>query len=126
MSSSSQTPVPSEIAAILDRAADHIDAVGWWRGELYDHRQAATRPLLQCSVCAIGAINVALHGEPTFKMRLAGEDVLDAHSVAAFVEQRLKVDDEIATWNDRPGRTQGEVTAALRETAAELRAQVTA
>lgn len=110
----------TEIAAVLDRAADHIDTVGWHRFALYDDEQSVNTPPSRCRVCVLGAINVALHGTPLFALRLAGTG-MDTHGVAAYVERRLGSDDEMATWNDMEGRTQDEVTAMLRETAAELR-----
>jgi hypothetical protein len=108
------------VADILDKAANHIDTVGWHQGELYDRYQAI-ESASECRVCMLGAINVALHGDPKFPIgrKIAGET--DAHDVAAYIERRLAVDDDMATWNDAEGRTQAEVTAALRETAAELR-----
>jgi hypothetical protein len=109
------------IADILDRAADHIDTVGWHQGEVYDPYQRPDKPTSECRVCALGAINVALHGSPQFPLGPKAEGALDAHGVAAYVERRLDYDDELATWNDMEGRTQDEVTAALREAAAELR-----
>jgi hypothetical protein len=107
----------AEIAAILDRAADHIDTVGWYQDLLFDGAQSFTTPESQCRVCALGAINVALHGTPNF---VDGEEI-GAHDVADYVDQHRGDSLELATWNDTPGRTQAEVTAALRGTAAGLR-----
>jgi hypothetical protein len=107
---------PAEIADILDKAADHIETVGWFQGGLYDMYRDPAKPPTECRVCAMGAINVALHGSPLFPPY--GDD---AHDIAEYVERRLGADAEMATWNDMPGRTQDEVTAVFRETAAELR-----
>ncbi|MFF2852600.1 hypothetical protein ACFVT5_40865 [Streptomyces sp. NPDC058001] len=108
-----------KIAEILDRAADHIESVGWFQGELYDRYTDPSRPLAACRVCALGAINVALHGSPQFPVgRTLGG--VDAHEVAEYVERGFE-NTELASWNDESGRTQDDVTAAFRGTAAELR-----
>ncbi|KAB1146754.1 hypothetical protein F7R91_14335 [Streptomyces luteolifulvus] len=109
----------AEIADALDRAADHIDTVGWLQGDLYDDYAQHGKPLAECRVCAMGALNMALHGTPMFPLNLQ-PDELTAHDVAALVEQRI-AGSELADWNDSRGRTQAEVTALLRETAADLR-----
>ena len=107
------------IADFYDRAADHIDKVGWLQNELWDVSLEAARPPSECPVCAWGALNVALHGTPRFRVdyRL-GE--LTVHDVARYVEERLR-GVELADWNDVPERTQAEVTGLFRETARELR-----
>lgn len=48
---------PRVLAAILDRAATHIETAGWWK-----HGYGADAdgvPLAQCPACAAGAVNVA-------------------------------------------------------------------
>ena len=107
------------VADALDRAADHIESVGWWQGALYDHEQAVSKPLSECAVCALGALNVALHGTPLFSMGLRSDE-LTAHDIAEYVERSLG-GVELAGWNDDPGRTQDDVTTTLRRTANELR-----
>jgi hypothetical protein len=116
------SPSPSEIADVLDRAATHIDTVGWIQGDLYDSFTNPLKPLTQCRVCAIGALNMALHGTPQFQLpHDVKPDELTAHDVAdAYLRSRIG-GGELAEWNDTPGRAQGEVTALLRETAADLR-----
>ncbi len=120
---SEQPTTITEIADILDRAADHIDTVGWYRGSLYDGEQSLGTPLARCRVCALGAINVAIHGSPVFPIGRAGEGI-GAHDVAGYVDRRRTDGAELADWNDDVARTQAEVTAALRDTAAELRGAV--
>ena len=70
-----------DIPSVLDRAADHIDRVGWHQGTLYDNSELS---LANCPVCALGAINVALHGEPTFT-----DEGPDAHDVADAVLDQI-------------------------------------
>lgn len=108
-----------QIAAALDAAADHIDKVGWFQGDLYDDYTNPLRPLTECRVCAIGALNVALYGTPRFPAAV-DRGALTAHDVADFLRSRHG-GGELAEWNDAEGRTQAEVTGLLRATAAELR-----
>ena len=108
-----------EIADALDRAADHIETVGWLQGDLYDDYTDRGQPLTKCRVCAMGALNVALHGTPLFPLGLQDDD-LTAHEVAEYVERSLN-GVELADWNDAADRTQDDVTTLLRRTAAELR-----
>lgn len=109
----------SEFADILDKAANHIDAVGWFQGALYNDFADPAKPLVTCQVCAIGAINMALHGTPQFPLTVPqGEP--GAHEVADLMRSRID-GAEVSEWNDAEGRTQAEVTALMRETAAELR-----
>lgn len=112
---------PAEIAAILDKAADHIDKVGLFQGELYEGRYSTSATsLTECRVCAIGALNVALHGTPHFGLDLAANEVT-AHDVADFYLRDRIGGVELAEWNDMPGRTQGDVTGLFRKAAADLR-----
>lgn len=108
-------PLP-EFADILDKAADHIDTVGWHQGRLYDD---AYTPLTACPVCAMGAINTALFGTPKFPLDMRRADC-ETYEVADLLRPRIG-NAELAEWNDEEGRTQDEVTALMRETAAELR-----
>ncbi|MEU8968065.1 hypothetical protein AB0D11_02110 [Streptomyces monashensis] len=107
------------IADFYDRAADHIEKVGWTQNDLWDVAAGAEKPPSECPVCAWGALNVALHGTPRFRVDYQlGE--LTSNDVAVHVEHRLG-GVELADWNDDPARTQAEVTGLFRETAAELR-----
>lgn len=108
---------PSEIADILDKAADHIDKVGLFQGDLYDSYADPDKPVTECRVCAIGALNVALHGTPCFPL---DRHETTAHDVADYVREQIN-GIELAEWNDAEGRTQGEVTALFRQAAAGLR-----
>lgn len=105
-----------ELADVLDKAADHIDTVGWWQGSLYED---ASRPVTACPVCAMGAINMALYGTPQFPLQARRENY-ETYLVADLLRPRIGYS-ELADWNDVEGRTQAEVTALMRETATELR-----
>jgi hypothetical protein len=108
-----------EIADVLDRAAAHIEKVGWLQGDLYDDYTVPRKQLTECRVCAMGALNVALHGTPIFPLDLQPHE-MTSHEIADIVRRRID-DVELADWNDAPQRSQDEVTALLRKTAAELR-----
>lgn len=105
-----------ELADVLDKAADHIDTVGWWQGSLYNDTY---KPVTARPVCAMGAINMALYGTPQFPP-LARRENYETYQVADLLKPRIG-NSELSDWNDAEGRTQAEVTALMRETAAELR-----
>lgn len=115
-------PTTTQLADVLDKAATVIETNGWHRGYLYDDEQADEgTPLNSCRVCAIGAINTAVHGTPRFP---TARGKSDTHEIAAAVERWLSLDAgrELAEWNDDLTRTQDDVVRAFRDTAAELRA----
>jgi hypothetical protein len=113
-------PSPTDVAAVLDGAAAHIDTVGWHQGRMYDSGQAdAGTPVEQCRVCAIGAVYAAIHGVPragvegpALTLAIAAENALEGH-----------LDGSVVAWNDEQGRTKDDVTTALRATAASLRGE---
>lgn len=114
-------PAADDIADLLDKAADVIDANGHCKRDLYDHKQAAggTKPA-GCRVDLIGALNVAAHGVPVYTGKSllvwrAEEALLARSEVAAIV-----------TWNDARGHGKREAVKLLRDTAASLRAGVAA
>lgn len=113
-------PNPAQIADVLDKAAAHIDAVGWYQGRLYDDAQAdAGTPLDQCRVCLLGAMYAALQDGVPRAGLIATRELTLAIAVEDALEDHL--DGPVITWNDDPNRTKDEVTAALRATATELR-----
>jgi len=112
---------PVEVAAVLDQAADHLDRVGLNKGALYDKTQAAGTVLTDCRVCAIGALNVALHGKPAAG---PGDAAFDAHVIASYVEEYLRTGAGLADWSDKRGGNKEQVVEVFRATAACLRASV--
>ena len=115
-------PTPAEVADILDKAADHIDCVGWHQGYLYDEDAAETGERLEdCPVCAMGAINGAVYGVPRYPAKERDLSVLGMHAEDAL-KRFLKVL-HVPLWNDEANRKKAEVVAALRDTAAGLRAE---
>ncbi len=81
------------VARTLLDAADYIDKHGWCQGQSWD---------LVGQVCAGWAI---YRSSQRFQ-----------HQAAAKLRNHLHIAD-IASWNDHHGRTQDEVTAALRAAA---------
>jgi hypothetical protein len=112
-------PAATDVAAVLDLAADHIETVGYCKKYLYSVRQAETGlPLDKCSVDLIGAINVAVHGTP----RHVGGDPL---TFAAEQALTARIDaPSLAAWCDYPGSGKTTALALLRDTADELRKEM--
>lgn len=105
------------IPDILMKAAEVIETRGWHQG----YYMPAGTSRATCPVCVLGAINVAAgyppDGSPDERTDVAGpaED-----ATKALIEHLggLHAD----TWNDALGRTAEQVTTALRECAASLKA----
>ncbi|MCX5253550.1 hypothetical protein OOK27_05105 [Streptomyces canus] len=109
-------PTDEEIAEVCDKAAGHIDAVGYCKKYLYSVRQAENGlPLNQCEVDVIGAINVAVHGTP----RYVGGNPL-THATEKAIEARIDAP-SIAAWCDYRGNGKAKAIALLRDTADSLR-----
>ncbi|MFE2497153.1 hypothetical protein [Streptomyces scopuliridis] len=116
------------VADILDKAADTIEANGHHKGDLY--RKSRGRRRNRCQVCAFGAINIAVHGSPLHPDQYAvtpdrpdrrGWNLAVAVSAGRMLRSHLGVT-EVHEWNDAADRTAADVTAAMRATAARLRA----
>jgi hypothetical protein len=111
-------PTPAAQADVLDKAADHLDAHGWFQGSMYDSKQLVEgTPLGECRTDILGALKAAVLGEPRWAGSVDDLAVVDLALVA--LHQRLGMD--AVAWNDVDGRTVEEVIAAMRETAASLR-----
>lgn len=109
-------PTETDVAAVLDLAAQHIEKFGFCKKYLYNVRQAAAGlPLERCEVDLIGAINVAVHGTP----RHVGGDPLTRLAEKAL-EARIEAP-SVATWCDYPGNGKAAAVDLLRTSAAELR-----
>lgn len=111
------TPTDTQVAELLAKAADVIDANGHCKRDLYDHRQAAAgTPLADCRVDIIGALNIASHGTP----RYTGRDLLVWTAEQAILARIPEA--AIVTWNDARGHGKREAAKLLRDTAASLTA----
>lgn len=104
---------------LLDKAADYIDTHGWNQGG-YENYETG-------EVCAAGAICKAFESSYAVTTNLDEELVQSAfEAVDNQLEGFSKLPyplkhQNIASYNDTPGRTQGEVTDLLRTTAKKLR-----
>lgn len=96
----------SEVAAVLNRAADILEQEGWGQGKLHN-RATGCR-------CALGALNDATND------CMKGPAAPRSYEVWSAAEDALSAEigfDNIPTWNDALGRTATEVIAALRNAA---------
>ncbi len=115
-----QTTSPEDTAAVLAAAADHIEQRGWLQGASVDLAQRDRGiPANECRVCAVGALNVVIAGHPEGAWTTGPEGDRLAAALTATT-RHLGID--LVKLNDRPGTTAADVTAALRATAARLRA----
>ncbi|MDQ0758764.1 DUF6197 family protein [Streptomyces canus] len=111
-------PAISEIAELLDKAADVIDTNGHCKRYLYDTKQAAGgTKLAGCRVDIIGALNIAAHGTPVY----TGRDLRVWAAEQAILARIPEA--AIVTWNDARGHGNREAAKLLRDTAASLRGE---
>lgn len=98
----------SEVADILNRAADLLEKPGaWHQGSWFD--TSSTRAIADgdySCMCAEGALVLAIERGPY---------AIEDHP--AFDVLTEFVGGSIVNWNDEPGRTQAEVVATFREAA---------
>ncbi|MEL7994248.1 hypothetical protein AAG656_28510 [Streptomyces albidoflavus] len=113
---------PTQVADLLDRAADHIDRVGWTQGDW--HEETPGLQPKDSPACADGALAVAAYGDPFGAGGHREPDRFALHSAAVTALIR-HIGAGLIDWNDAEGRTKGEVVGAMRAAAAEQREQVT-
>lgn len=119
-------PTAAEIAEILDKAVAHLERVGLTKGYLYDEAEADKgTSLTDCPVCAWGAIMYAVHGEPRPSASATDAAFRLAEAAGLAVVAHLRVQ-TLVSWNDAKGRQKRQVAKAFRDTAASLRAGVSA
>lgn len=120
-----QAPPLADIADAVEKAADHIDKVGHHRGHPYDPRKVdGGMKREEVPASADGAIRIAVYGTyiPPVTVTAAQVDLVFAaeKAVEAHVEQRIDL------WNDDPKKRKAQIVKGLRDTAAGLRAGVSA
>jgi hypothetical protein len=93
----------------LQRAADHIETVGWTQRQAFD--RSDDRPLDACPACALGALDLACFA-PNYR-----EGSLEAYREGVQLLRDATGAIAIPEWNDAPGRTKEEVVAAFRKAA---------
>ncbi|WP_420032309.1 DUF6197 family protein [Streptomyces sp. cg28] len=112
-------PTRSEIATVIEKAADVIRTNGLHKGYLYDEQQAeAGTALEQCPVCLIGAINIAVYQVPRWPVEEKNLSPLAQEAVAALEKT---IGEAVPGWNDDPARTKDDVITALTDTVNRLR-----
>lgn len=106
----------SEIADILDRAADLIEPEGAWtqKANARDRDGKTTGALSGNAVCFCMAGAV---------IRVSGGDYPKEAVMAVLPKPNSLFHDWLVAFNDAPGRTQSDVVAKLREAAAKAREQ---
>lgn len=118
------TDYPTEVADILDAAADLLQSKGWQKGAFSN----ATDPREATAFCALGAIR-AVTG-----YSMAAHEYVESsggdyafyrekymYAMQASVALAAKVGDNVPGWNDRPGRTAEEVIDVMKHVAKDLR-----
>jgi hypothetical protein len=121
------TTEPLTPADVLDKAAEHIETIGWWQGDYikiaWSDELDWYVPDQDCPACAVGAINIAADTEANAD--LAGHAIEAARALA--VRLGLVVGDAecvlmvVSQWNDATDRTAEQVVTELRACAADLR-----
>lgn len=100
----------AEDAAILDEAANIIERNGWWQH--FYHDPGSHLPMIDCAVCARGAINLAAN------RRAPNRPTKKSNNALSALERYLGISGQspnsVADWNDEPDRTAEQVIAALR------------
>ena len=96
---------------VLLDAADYIEKHGWCQGRIGNAGE---------SVCAVGAMWMAFDGTIPKQANWVKDRAVDqAYRAMCNYVMCNYVRSYPAEWNDEPGRTAAEVTAAMRECAAQ-------
>lgn len=94
---------------VCERAIDEIEKRGWYQGGFEGPGG---------SVCALGAMKAAMGLRPD---ALALNSALNYDQfIAARMAFERVMGENVASWNDTPGRTEDDVLEALRLTSKEL------
>ncbi|MCX4444772.1 DUF6197 family protein [Streptomyces albidoflavus] len=117
------TPTPAEVADVLDRAADHIDRVGWIQGGWYTVTAEAEPK--DSPMDADSALMVAAGGTPIAALVSLTRAQTAVYYLAKAAMRHYTGYVGLVQWNDMSGRTKDEVTAVMRAAAAYQRKQVT-
>lgn len=120
---------PMNPAALLRAAVIYLNSHGWTQGTFFLSFDPEPFP----PACALGAINVCAHGEPTLSAVRPDDDPNTDAAIAAMRVFAAYLDpdygihhldheatcaiDVIGDWNDDKARTLGEVVEALTDAA---------
>lgn len=92
---------------ILCRTKDALRKRGWFKGNLVEPNTAG-----EGAVCLIGAMNVAMRGNPFD----CNQSVLNTESIALDAIRKVTGIDSIVEWNDAPVRTIDQVYQTIDQT----------
>lgn len=98
------------VADVLRHAARIIEERGWYQGFYSEGLDRSTED--SGPVCALGAIHVAMSGNAN-----PPDGPFPDYESGVLVAAGPFMATDVAFWNDYPGRTAAEVTAALRAAA---------
>lgn len=126
------TDTVTDLAAILEQAADYLDAHGWCQGELYEHGKSLDDYDLTPGACALGALYISVWGAPisalchidpaAFRRAEAAAalvvDTLALVPAAVAEDEQIYPADELIWWNDGTDRTAQQVVDTFRRIAA--------
>jgi hypothetical protein len=112
-------PKTTEIADVIEKAAEIVEKNGLHKGYLYDEAQAdeGTKPA-ECPVDVVGAINIAVFGKPSWPSEERPGSRLAQAAVLALGET---VGKPVPGWNDEDERVVDDVVTNLWEAAERLR-----
>lgn len=116
-----------DAARLLELAADRIERVGWTQGMAArdaDGRYVDDWSPVAAAYSAAGAISASSADQPLEQRRRLRIEA--AHALYRSIPElaphdRAAVVSAVHDWQDSPGRSRAEVTAALRRAAAQLR-----
>lgn len=104
------THTRTDVADILRRAAEHVEAVGYTNWNRWDERQEnAGTPRTQCSVDILGALAYAAHGDPADRISTHDDAANDAR---CFFARHFNSDVVPLDWD-----TTSDAANALRQAA---------
>jgi hypothetical protein len=112
-------PKTTEIANVIEKAAEIVEKNGLHKGYLYDEAKAdeGVKPA-ECPVDVVGAINIAVFGKPSWPSEEHPGSLL-AQAAALALEET--VGKPVPAWNDEADRVVDDVVTNLWETAELLR-----
>lgn len=113
----------SELAEIYLKAADVIRTNGHYKGAYWGRPETGVGIELaasECPVCVVGALSLAVTGNPTPTHAEADPIIVDFASRMFGPVNEAAAVTRIAEWNDAEERTAADVIARLEQAAREV------
>ncbi|MFB7647197.1 hypothetical protein ACFC0S_17095 [Streptomyces sp. NPDC056084] len=114
------------LAAVYEKAADVIRLNHHHKGDFYDGVATLNRERSQVPVCSLGALSLALTGDPRPAAEFDDCDELYQDAVR-FLSWRIQSavvaedpEERIADWNDQSERTEAQVIRAFESAAKDI------